>query len=800
MADTKSEKKKGRLISLLRGNNDGDSLVLVVVVMFVVMLLGVAILYSSYTSVLLRSSQRKSERTFTSAETGMDLIREGLSEVNSDAVAAGYNNLLKSFSKDEAANKQTFADGYMREIVNAKGSGGVALFPEADTGIGKGVTLTKYSVKALDNYLSGKTNGKYTLTAVVNGSESTDTGLVSVTKNNNVILRGVRLVYRNGGYEEQITTDFRLAIPSASIASKYVGFNDALQNYNFIADQGLLINRYGETGHDQVASNFDGSGYAGNLIMGHGSISVKDNQTLVIGKTREVESVSDDGETIKYKTVGAKEQRTSGDITYVTAGSAAGEITVGKGATLWANNISLNKDAIFTSDANSHIYIRNDLNFVTGGSVSLSGTYYGFGNGTDIDAKSTGSSLDSSSIIFNRSGKLDISGINSLTLAGKSFVTEASRTSTTAAGTEKNAGMGSSITTRPEQTAYLFPDSFFNTLSASGTETDKEIYSNPRILDSNSDEANARKDDAAIASIDENKLRTHIDGLSKPLSEYGIRSKNDITMLTYNVPGNTAQCVRYYFLKFPTQQDANDYFKDYFNNNKETINSYISSYADLIGFDKKGATVRAAGTTVEGKAGNYNVIGTDAESFADAETYNKNYRNLSDTLSLSSDGSSTPFHTFIDVKKLHELCGGIGKFASTDGNGGTCITAAQDNPVAFDTNKNSVKVNIFWGNLQIGNSNIIDHGDRKSYYRAKGYGNGDYVYVVDGDVKLNGNFSGIIICSGVLELSHATEFKIENKGIQALKQTKIWKGTRGTSGSSETSKWEDVTYENWKKD
>lgn len=792
MADMKREKKKGRLASLLRGNNDGNSLVLVVVVMLVVMLLGVAILYSSYTAVLLRSSQRKSEKTFTSAETGMDLIREGLSEVNSDAVAAGYKDLLKSFSKDETANKQTFADGYMREIVNAAGDGEY-LFPEAKTGIGKSVTLTRYSVKALDNYLKGKTKGTYTLRAVVNGSENEDTGLVTVTKNNNVILRGVRLRYSNGGYEEQITTDFRLAIPSASIASKYIGFNDALQNYNFIADQGLMINRYGETGKNPVNSNFKGSGYAGNVVMGSGTLTVQDNQSLIIGQTRELD-VSDDGETITYKKRGDKVKRTSGDIVFSTAGDPAGHVEIGKGATLWANNISMSNGSELSSGENSHIYVRNDLNFATGGTATLKGTYYGFGYGKDIDGNPTNSASDSSSIIFNRSGKLDISGLNSLTLAGKSFITEASMSSVPTTGAGKNSGMGSSITTRPEQTAYLLPTTLFNTISKS--DTDAEDFSNPRILDSSSDEANGKEADKAIDSIDEGKLRMHVDGLSKTLYDYGIRSKNDISILTYNVPGNNAQCVRYYFLKFPTQKDANDYFKDYFRNNKETINSYISSYAELTGFDGK-ATVRTAGTTIQGKNGNYNVTGGESSSDAEADTYNNNYRRLSETLTTSSDGPSTPFYTFIDVQKLHELCHKQGEFASD----GTCHTATQENPVKDETGSNDVKVNIFWGNLQIGsNGNVVDNEPRKSYYKARGYSTGNYVYVVDGDVKLTGNFHGIIICSGVLELSYATEFEIENKGIQALKQTDIWKGTHGTSGSSETSKWEDVTYENWKKD
>ena len=139
MNEVKREKGKKGILSMLKGNNGGNSLVLVVVVMFVVLLLGLAILYSSYTSVILRYSQRKSEKTFSSAETGMELIREGLSEVNSDAIAAGYKGLLQNFSKDQDTNKATFANAYLADIVrSAKGSDGKILFPEAKTGISSG--------------------------------------------------------------------------------------------------------------------------------------------------------------------------------------------------------------------------------------------------------------------------------------------------------------------------------------------------------------------------------------------------------------------------------------------------------------------------------------------------------------------------------------------------------------------------------------------------------------------------------------------------------------------------------------
>ena len=795
MADMKREKKKGRLASLLRGNNGGDSLVLVVVVMLVVMLLGVAILYSSYTAVLLRSSQRKSEKTFTSAETGMDLIREGLSEINSDAVAAGYKALLSSFSNDQLANKATFADAYLSEIVNfGKADGGKFLFPEADTGPKGKVTPTKYSVAALDAFLKGRSKGDYSLKAVVDGSESDDTGSVYVTKDNDLILRGVRLRYKKNGYEEQITTDFRMSVPAASISSKYIGFNDALKDYNFIADQGLSIYRYGEAGRNPHSSTFEGSGYAGSATIGVGSITVNENQTLIIGRTREVTGIKDDG-SVEVKKRGSEDSRTSGDITFInsdanesTASYYGGKIEVKKGATLWANNISLNKGSVLNTDDNSHIYIRNDLNFETGGTATLRGNYYGFGSGIDLYGKKSDSPLDSSSIIFNRKGTLDISGISSLTIAGKSFVTESSTSFA------KHSGMGSSITTRSEQLAYLVPDSFFNTDESS---TD-DSYSNPRIIPASedpTDESNKVENDKALKSISDSVFTKKNGFLPKPLSDYGIKSKSDIKVLTYNVPGNASQCVRYYFLSFNNQDDANKYFKDFFDNNKETVNSYIEGYASLIGFDQKGAAVRTDGTTIEGKSGSYRVTGGGKSSSDEAASYNDSYRKLSETLTTTSEGESTPFYSLIDVEKLHKLCTG------KDGNKvSSPVTVTLNKHVYFDEqNKKDVVVQAFWGDLHIGSGSIVQTYGRDNYPAAPGYSNGCNAYVVDGNVRLSGNFAGIILCSGKLEIGQS-DVKIENLGVKALKETDLWKGSHGSTDASETSKWRDVTYENWKKD
>ena len=271
---------------------------------------------------------------------------------------------------------------------------------------------------------------------------------------------------------------------------------------------------------------------------------------------------------------------------------------------------------------------------------------------------------------------------------------------------------------------------------------------------------------------------------------YGITDQwNDIKTLTYNVPGNPDQCVRYYFLDFNgNQQNANEYFKDYFRNNSETVNSYISNYATLNGFNKDGARIRANGTTLEGTEGKYNVADGGGVTADEANTISTRYNNLSDTLNPGTSGKTTPFYTFINVNELRHLC--VRK------DSGTVPEATQKNPVDSE-NGGNVQVRCYWGNLVIGGTPGTYNGIQ---YTAEGsYNNTSLVYVVDGDVRIEGNYGGIVMCSGTLQLGISHIVKNEH-GIRALKETDLWNGSRGSSEPSETKEWKDVTYENWKKD
>ena len=73
--------------------------------------------------------------------------------------------------------------------------------------------------------------------------------------------------------------------------------------------------------------------------------------------------------------------------------------------------------------------------------------------------------------------------------------------------------------------------------------------------------------------------------------------------------------------------------------------------------------------------------------------------------------------------------------------------------------------------------------------------------IVDGNVRLEHNFHGLIMCSGTME---AVGDLVSDEGIgaTALKQTHIWNLDNGADQADSSEDWtlgKMVVYENWKK-
>lgn len=875
-------------------DNRGDALILVIVAMFLIMFLGLSLLFATYTAYMIRHTERKSETTFTSADTGMDLIRNGLTDAESKAAETGYSKLLNLYSQssNDIVFKKQFVTG-LKEIGVDSTNGSIDKFDAANPGNMVALfpssgasddTVTKYSVKAVETFLktaSAGTGDKFDFSALkgttrVHSTDTDPTGVVEQAKDGSLILKNLHLEYTTkDGYVTTITTDIRMNIPDITmIVPKSGGMGKGIASFCCIADKGI-INYDNDIGNKKfndwkneshISGSFDGSVYAGSIKTWNGEITVPENQTIVVGRTNSVIRGENDS-VVGFDTT----NRTDGSLDTVQGT----KINVNAGGTLWTQDINLKNGSDLEADDNSRILVADDLNFAQGDDAAdvdviedyideagnkqhgsrkesltvddtkqskavLKGTYFGFGSGDK--------SGESSSITFNngyKPGMLDISGIKSLVLAGRSFVLDD--------GGSNEIEMSPSITTRAEQVAYLVPSGKDSTLG--------EIY-NPALTDEER-EITA----TTLSRIADNQDRKGIFGLTDTLANYGITSSdtNHIGTLTWGTKETGQQT--YYFFKLD-RANANKYFKDYFNAHADRMNEYIRQYSDIQGLDPSKITTAGTGISKDDKD-DYDVAdeAEDQKDVSDrSKEYTTDYRNLSESLDEDVANGETPFFTYIDWRELHEICGskGTSKVIAwwTDQNtpdnehfDKTGLKRHKDGrylvPLTWykrddkgnyllDADGNKIPGNPLYhtdnnkkrdGKLLIvesdasGSGFVLRYQDgtrvgggsgERAGYAAWGNVQADDINsktnfaVVDGDIRLKNPYEGMIICSGTITLTNQARVSVSTDpnvnssyGYEALTRSAIWRqkgsdSTKTISGDDWTLD-DQVTYENWKK-
>ena len=777
----------------LRGNS-GAGLLVVVITALVVLLLGSALLYASYNVYVLRLTQRKSETNFTSADAGMEEIRAGLQGVSSDAIGAGYDNVIANYTS--GATEETFRDGYFKCLFNWQDENNVKLFTGSSP-----KSISSYNVEVLKGFLAPVPGtAEYTLTS--DGPDGTTGTVEQSTDNGTLTLKNLKLTYIRNGYETTISTDLYLAVPPVPIYSA-INTSD-VADYVIIADRGVEVLR-------KQSLTIDGDMYAGSVDIGDGAtVNVNANHTLVVGQTYDLDSsrnIQMNADRTEKKMSG--DVIVDGSVKYDNQGKLNNDplnaaMNLGNNARLWAHEIDVNGGKFnMAGGDNAAVYVADDLNIGRYADVTLKGTYFGFGNGTTIEENAglMSASQMSSAILFRTKGlsghesSLDMSGLSSLTLAGTAFVLP------TNAGSE--VPMGSSIATRAEQLAYLVPENLL------GGKT------NPEIMTMEDADATAAETTALKQAALANKSKPLWSGSNNSLATYGIDGEDDIAVLSY--PISSSQRAFYTFMKFPTRDQANTYFTDFFTKNSATVSSYINQYASLKTLPS-GAAASLAGTGLSKDGDTYKVTtSTGDNSDTNSTRYQKIYQTLSRTMTTNNTTKTTPFNYYINTDVLDDLFDDGGKFDRSqiaDSNDASKIAIT-----AVESNNNGKaeyrKITYFRDqNNQSDRGFIVAKGD----YVASGNGGYNKVIICDGDVTVRSYDmkQGMIICSGKLYVDMAyTIDKYDGTNPQYINGAQIpsvmdmlgtyseglWKG--GTKSQTEnTDTWsvdEIVGFRNWKK-
>ena len=559
----------------------------------------------------------------------------------------------------------------------------------------------------------------------------TGSGTVAVDEDTGSIsLKDIRVRYAAGGYETNISSDISVKLP---------GFTYSMQEYSLtgIPEFALIADLELSQAGGAAVLDLSGSAYAGALELG--GTDVNRNTLTVSGGTMICDgniSVAGSGVMVESEEMPRFELQS--------------------GASLWAQRISIGANSSVLLSGED--YIADDLTLDGNGARAvLSGRYYGFGYFANAELGGAGVPASSSSILINgRHTTLDLSGLTSLMLAGHSFINVLGE-----GFGGSDVLMGQSVGVKSDQLAYLLPVSSLS------------VKENPYVYTG----------DTLSYSVDFNTVLWD----DVTLGDY--IDADHVQVAAKTLTGDTH--IVYFFMRFDTKADANNYFKEYFSHNSEAITEYLQVYADAL----------ASASSTQSSGSSYNLDdGTDVLTLLGpsdegglsvrAVQLSTMYENLCVTLSSSIPAASTP------------ATSPFGYVVNT-----AAVDALSDDITPFTDEEGEVRALIVTHTAS-GNLSISE---------AKAFGDDVCLIVAQGvNISVNEVFRGLIITDGTVSMS-ASLYADPSSVTGALRATTALDGSSysllhfmnvgasesgGGEESSPDSTWDTdalVGYANWKK-
>lgn len=760
----------------LKKDNKGAGFFTVIVAALFLMVLSAALIYSSFTAYKVKISAKKSNSAFYYADMAIEEIKTGFQKVVSDSARAGYENVLARYTST-VSQTAVFKEAYLKSFTNFKyktDAGSETNLFYIDSSKIRGV----YS-NGIKSFLSDEIkNDNLSITSIDSSANPTLLPCQQDSKGN-VTIKGLKAEYTDGEYTAYITTDIKLLIPEVTLTGAYdVG---GLENYVFIADGGFDQGSSGSVTPTTLKSGTNA--FFGQLTVKSGrSFICEDNCKVVVGKVD------------RAATDGVAELHTTGKL--MISGPSNTKFELGENSTLYAEDIELSEYANIIESTGCKTYVADDLSLAGESKATIYGNYIGFGNGSNSDGSNN--AVSSSSVLFpkrttgNSKATLDLSNCDNFTIAGRSYITN----SLDGVDNYSDVGMGSSITSTKEQLIYLVPAEYL------GGGTNPTLINGTRN-DVVSQAAVTRQ--AIVNNLTDKTLFTLRTGEEKKASDYGITSSENVKTLIYPVVGANQQWAVYYFFDFRSSiNNANNYFKDFFNSGSNDIMAYLNDYATITG---DASRIFTAGTGAVNSGDEITITeATQKDLDGISIELSQVYKNLCQT--MNSQGSApgkSPFLTLVDVKHLHEII----EKANNNGSGNTDgydIVKVGNNKESDERSTGGRYAKI---HLRIDGANPPDY----YYYIAEGdfWPNEvsvvtDHLIICDGDVHIKGEWRGLIICSGKVvnegcskvELDSETDVQ-QAKGANIFTSSKFYTGNAVTPNDDNWNMDDQVVFENWKK-
>lgn len=733
--------------------NSGSSIVIVIIAMAMIGILATTLLWMSYVNYKIKVNDIRNKNSFYSAETVMEQIVAGLQKETSDSVAVAYQEVLSNWEtlENETNRYSTFASMYLDTLVKH--------LRDSEKGDGY------YSRDILEGYVDTTIWKNVNQTAWNNGTDEADAAkapVMELVNGSSLILRNVFVSYTEGDRLSIVSTDLCLDVPE--IVFTQSGSIDDLYDYLLIGNRGISLTK----GSGQVTG--DGSIYAGiDETTAKGGIVINPASSLAINNGRYVIS--------------------KGEIDVV--GPGAGFIVRDAretGSSVYAKSLDLQSGMI---SLDSKTYIANDLTLSGNGSkATLTKEYYGYGTSvaTGLEGYPTDQENSSAIIINGQNSTVDMSGVNTLMLAGRAYIgtntTKKELDQNTAAAVEdagkkneKAVLMGESITVKGGQIAYLVPTECLGVYNG-----ETLIGQNPLTQDQ-AVKMQAYKDQYGkeFREVDFTRPVSRLGGES--LASFGVADMDHIRKVStqYVGGGTESKSLTYYYLVMDADYAAK-YYQTYYkqDNNRETIDNYFKKYATggillgdytseqnsytILGNALVSDVLSQSGVSLLASKENATSAMTPAEAAQKSADIANVYKGLTTNLSEDGASASTFQNVFESVIKKEittkqedgsEKKESIQEYLVDNGTGGTMEFTTED----------GLKGIITTGNYTLSS--------------ATGGASNIRLIVSLGDIVIDRNFTGLAIAKGMITIDGAT-----HNGAASLKRNKmeLYKVLNATTG------------------
>jgi hypothetical protein len=667
-------------IKTLRKDVRGAALVYVIVAAAILVLLGAATTATAYANLRATQIQEKSDNNFYSADTVMNAIVSGLESDISTAYETAFAEVITNIDNypDDEAVKTEFKNRFLNEIGEILNDGEESF-------------EFMYKPGHIQNYVQAvfKDDIKYTVSAR-NGDNHLD------LTDEGVILRNLHVTYEDdSGYYDEITTDIKIAIPEINWSTPQ-DWNSP--SHGLVIDDGLEI--------------MSGKGLQ---INGNTYININSDRHVVLLKNNTSLSITTPDELIAGGLIKTEEN------TKLTISGTTDSTT---GNRIWTENFDFGRYT--DADIVGLISVYDDLE-VNGSytNVRLAGEYYGY-------SKSSEDADESSSININGAHtSLDIRELDTLVIAGSSYVSTSEVVASGAYQNTSNIQSGEALAVKSNQLAYLVDDKEFSDTDLQGFVSNPMSYAQyEKMLELN------RGWNNVVGAITNKTL-----SYGKSYAEYGA----SVTPVFSSRDNGTV----YLYLNFTNPDKAAAYFVDAYKGNtllSQRLRTYAAQYITSLYVNSDSELLvneNYINVAIDGSwYGESNLpqiqdgLGYDqnkpSQNSMDSFLNNCRYDYLGEE-DVADDGKKyeVTYDKMINEDKLKEFIAHTTSAAYTvDNITNNKITTVQNGVIITGTS----------GAQAI----IIDNAGKEAYELGTGGG----LLIATGDVKLTGDWIGSIIVGG----------------------------------------------------